>query len=161
MNATPENPVKVERRSDRELVVVRRFAAPAAVLFDAWSKPELFRQWWVPPSFGLTLLACEMDCRTGGAYRLEFAHPAAEEPMAFFGRYVDVVPGERIVWTNDEEPDGAVTTVTFEECEGFTIVTIGNLFPSKEALDAEIESGATAGLPEQLAQLEALVTGRT
>lgn len=154
-----ENSTIAERRSDREMAVTRSFAAPASVVFEAWSKAELFRQWWLPPSFGMTMRSCEMDCRTGGSYRLVISHPDFDEPMAFFGRYLEVVPCERIVWTNDENPDSAITTVTFEERDGRTIVTVSDLFPSKEALDAEIENGATAALPEQLAQLDSFLSG--
>ena len=148
---------KTERMSDRELVVTRSFNASPHVVYAAWANAELFRQWWVPKSFGLTLLSCEMDVRVGGAYRLEFKHPAAEQPMAFFGRYTDVVPNARISWTNDESEDGAVTTVTFEDQEGRTLLTVHNLFPSKQALDDEIASGATGGMAETLDQLDAFV----
>jgi uncharacterized protein YndB with AHSA1/START domain len=152
----------VERTSDREVVVTRSFKAPSRVVFDAWAKPELFRRWWIPASFGMTIVSCEMDVRTGGTYRLQIRHPAAPEPMAFFGRYLEVVPGERIVWTNDEggEGEGAVTTVTFEETGGETQVVLSDLYPSKEALDEAAESGATSGYPVQFDELEAfLATG--
>src|SRR5215831_2470420 len=110
-----KNPTTTERKSDRELVVTRTFNAPARIVFEAWTKSELFQRWWAPKSFGLTMLSCEMDVRTGGTYRLVFRHPASEQPMAFFGRYIEVIPNSRLVWTNDEGGDGgAVTTVTFE-----------------------------------------------
>lgn len=147
----------VERTSDRETMVTRSFDAPARLLFMAWSRAELFRQWWVPKSYGMTLLSCEMDVRVGGGYRLVFANPAGGEPMAFFGRYLDVVPDQRISWTNEESENGAVTTVTFSEQDGRTTVVIHDLYPSKEVLDAEIDSGATGGLGETLDQLAALV----
>jgi uncharacterized protein YndB with AHSA1/START domain len=115
---------KVERKSDREVVVTRSFDAPARVLFEAWTKPELFKQWWVPKSFGLSLLSCEMDVRVGGRYRLEFGHPSSEQPMAFFGSYIEVIPSARIVWTNEESEEGAVTTVTFEERGGKTVLVL-------------------------------------
>lgn len=150
----------VERRSDREIAVTRRFDAPAPALFAAWSESDLFRQWWVPKSFGVTLLACEMDVRVGGGYRLEFGHPASDQPMAFFGRYLEVVPNARLAWTNDESPDGAVTTVTFDEVDGKTTVVVSNLFPSKAACDAEIASGATGGMDETLDQLDAFLAAR-
>src|SRR5271154_1850205 len=111
-----KNRTTVERKSERELVVTRTFDAPARIVFEAWTKPELFKRWWVPKSFGLTLLSCEKDVRVGGTYRLVFSHPAAEQPMAFFGKYLEVVPNARLVWTNDESGEGgSVTTVTFEE----------------------------------------------
>lgn len=154
---SPASRTVAERMSDRELVVRRSFAAPVRILFEAWTRPELFKQWWVPKSFGLTLLSCEMDVRVGGKYRLEFGHPASDQPMAFFGSYNEVIPDARVAWTNEESPDGATTTVTFEEMDGRTNIVIHDLFPSKAALDSEIASGATSGMSETLAQLEAFI----
>ena len=143
------NPTTTERTSERELVVTRAFNAPARIVFEAWTTPELFKRWWVPKSFGLSLLSCEMDVRVGGTYRLVFNHPASPDPMAFFGRYNEVMPHSRLVWTNDEGgEDGAITTVTFEERDGKTRLVVRDLYPSKEALDAAIESGSTSGLGE-------------
>jgi uncharacterized protein YndB with AHSA1/START domain len=147
-----------ERKSDRELVVTRGFNGPARLVFEAWSKPELFQRWWVPKSCGLTMLSCEMDVRTGGTYRIMMSHPSMPQPMAFFGRYLDVIPNTRMVWTNEEAGEGgAVTTVTFEERGGKTLVVWHDLYPSKEALDEAIASGATSGFSEQFEQLEALL----
>ena len=149
----------VERKSDRELAVTRTFDAPARLVFEAWSNPDLFRRWWVPEGAEISLLSCEMDVRTGGKYRLVFSHPAAEQPMAFFGTYQDVVPGERIVWTNEESDQGAVTTVTFEERDGSTLVTYSERYQTEAALD-EALAGSAEGLPVQFAQLdEMLATG--
>lgn len=162
MDNPAARPTQVERRSDRELAVTRRFTAPAHLLYRAWSEQELFRQWWVPRSFGLTLLACELDVRIGGGYRLEYGHPASEQPMAFFGKYLEVIPDAKLVWTNEESPDGAVTTVTFEAAGDQTVVTVCELYPSKEALEAELEHGAgIEALPETLGQLETLVAEMT
>lgn len=152
------NRTVVERKSDRELVVTRMFDAPARIVFEAWTKPDLFTRWWVPESLGITLLSCAMDVRTGGGYRFEFGHPASEQPMAFFGRYKEVTPPTRLVWTNDESPDGAVTTVTFQEKAGKTLVTFHELYPTKEALE-EALAGSAQGLPEQFAALDALLAG--
>jgi uncharacterized protein YndB with AHSA1/START domain len=144
----------VERKSDRELVATRTVNGPTNLVFEAWAKPELFQRWWAPKSFCVTLISYEADIRTGGAYRLEMGHPSAEKTMVFFGRYAEVVPGYRIVWTNDEgEEEGAVTTVTFEDKGGVTLVTVRDLYPSKEALDEAIASGSTSGWDEQLKQL--------
>ena len=152
-SAAALNPTNVERKSDREFVATRTFDAPARLVYEAWRNPDLFRRWWVPASAGITLLSCEMEVRTGGRYRLEFGHPASEQPMAFFGRYLDVVPGERIVWTNEESGDqGAVTTVTFEERDGRTLVTYSERYPTAEACDEAI-AGSAEGLPVQFAQL--------
>src|SRR5215475_11309171 len=154
-----KNRTTVERQSERELVVTRTFNAPAHTVFEAWTKPELFRRWWVPKSFGLTMLSCEMDVRVGGTYRLVFSHPASQEPMAFFGRYNEVMPHSRLVWTNDEGgEDGAVTTVTFEERGAETLVVMRDLYPSKEALDGAIASGSTGGgFSETFEQLDELL----
>jgi uncharacterized protein YndB with AHSA1/START domain len=110
-----KNPTTVERKSERELVVTRTFHAPAHIVFEAWTKPELLKRWWAPKSFGISFISCEADVRTGGTYRFVFSHAASEQPMAFFGRYIEVTPHSRIVWTNEESADGAVSTVTFEE----------------------------------------------
>ena len=148
----------VERESERELVVTRTFNAPARIVFKAWTTPELLKRWWAPKSFGVTFMSCEADYRTGGTYRFEMGHPASEQPMAFFGRFVEVTPPSRLVWTNEEAgKDGPVTTVTFEERGGQTLVTMHDRYPSKEALDAAIASGSTSGFGEQFAQLDELL----
>src|SRR5262245_36681840 len=148
-----KNRTTVERKSERELVVTRIFNGPARIVFEAWTKPELFKRWWVPKSFGLSLLSCEMDVRAGGTYRLVFA--ASPEPMAFFGRYIEVMPHSRLVGTNEEGgEDGAVTTVTFEDRGAETQVVMHDLYPSKESLDA---SGSTGGVSETFEQLDELL----
>ena len=157
-SAAALNRTLVERLSDLELVVKRRFDAPVHTVFEAWSKPEIFQRWWIPKSAPLTLLSCDMDVRTGGSYRLVFSHPAAEQPFAFFGSYREVVPNERIVWTNEESDQGAVTTVTFEAQGDKTLVTFHERYPSTEALE-EAMAGSAEGLPEQFAQLDALLAG--
>jgi uncharacterized protein YndB with AHSA1/START domain len=152
-----KNDTTTTRKSERELVVTRTFNGPARLVFQAWTQPELFKRWWVPKSAGLTLLSCEMDVRVGGGYRLVFAWKP--EPMAFFGKYLEVTPHSRLSWSNDESPDGAITTVTFEESGGKTRVVVSDVYPSKEALDTAIASGSTQGFTEQFAQLdEILVT---
>ena len=145
----------VERKSERELVVTRTFNGPARIVFEAWTKPELFKQWWVPKSMGMSLLSCEMDVRVGGKYRLVFGHDASK-PMAFFGRYIEVTPHSRLVWTNEEGDGGeAVTTVTFEEKGGKTLLVLHELHPSKEAVDEAIGFGE--GLRETFEQLDELL----
>lgn len=146
------NRTTVERTSDREVVVRRTFDAPARLVFEAWSNPELFQRWWVPRSMGMELHACEMDVRTGGTYRLDFG-----EGMDFFGRYLEVTPPSRIVWTNDEDGDDAsITTVTFEEQDGRTLLVMTETYPSKEALDAA-GTGAADATHETFAQLDELL----
>ena len=149
------NPTTTERMSDRELVVTRTFNAPARIVFEAWTKPELIRRWWVPKSMGIPLRSCEMDVRVGGKYRFVFGHDASK-PMAFFGRYIEVTPYSRLVWTNEESDDGAVTTVTFEEQDGKTLLAMHELYPSKEALDAA-GTGAADATVETFAQLDELL----
>ena len=142
----------VARKSDRELVVTRTFDAPARLVFEAWSRPELFKRWWVPKSMGMTLHSCEMDVRTGGKYRLNFG-----DGMDFFGRYLDVTPPSRIVWTNEEGGENSsVTTVTFEEEDGRTLLVMSELYPSKEALD-EAGTGAADATVETFGQLDELL----
>ena len=153
-----KNRTTVERKSERELVVTRTFNGPARIVFEAWTKPELLMRWWAPKSFGLTMISCEMDVRVGGTYRLVFRHDAFPEPMAFFGRYIEVTPHSRLVWTNEEgEGGGQVTTVTFEEKGGKTLLVMHDLYPSKEALDAAIASGSTSGTGETFEQLDELL----
>ncbi|HXK12883.1 MAG TPA: SRPBCC family protein [Vicinamibacteria bacterium] len=147
-----------ERTSDREFVVTRTFAGPARLVFEAWTKPELLKRWWAPKSFGLTLLSCEADVRVGGRYRFVFSHPSAPKPMEFFGQYLEVAPHSRLVWTNEEGGDsGQVTTVTFEERGGKTLLVMHDLYPSKEALDGAIASGSTCGMGETFEQLDELL----
>jgi uncharacterized protein YndB with AHSA1/START domain len=150
-----QNRTAVARTSDRELVVTRLFDAPPGIVFRAWSEAALFRRWWVPEGAGITLVGCEMDVRTGGRYRLEFA--AGDATMAFHGKYLEVVPDARIVWTNDEAEAGAVTTVTFEDRGGKTLLTFHELYPSPQALD-EAMAGSAAALPAQLDQLAVLLS---
>jgi uncharacterized protein YndB with AHSA1/START domain len=152
-----KNHTAAVRKSERELVVTRTFNGPARLVFEAWTRAELFRRWWVPKSFGLSLISCEMDVRVGGGYRLVFVH-GASEPMAFHGKYLEVTPYSRLVWTNEEGGDaGQVTTVTFEEQAGKTLLVMHDLYPSKESLDEAIASGSTSGMPETFEQLDELL----
>jgi uncharacterized protein YndB with AHSA1/START domain len=154
-----KNPTTVERKSERELVVTRTFDGPAHIVFEAWTKPELLKRWWAPKSFGISFISCEADVRTGGTYRFVFSHPASEEHMAFFGRYIEVTPPSRIVWTNEESADGPVTTVTFEEKGGKTLLVLHELYPSKEALEDAIASGSTGtgAAAEQFEELDTVL----
>jgi uncharacterized protein YndB with AHSA1/START domain len=148
----PGSRTTVQRKSDRELVVTRTFDAPARLVFEAWTRPELFKQWWAPRSMGMTILSCEMDVRVGGGYRLVFA-PGAE----FFGRYIEVTPHSRLAWTNEESGEaGPVTTLTFEEKLGKTLLVLHELYPSKEALDAA-GTGAADAMGEMYDQLDELL----
>jgi len=153
-SSTGQSRTKVER-SDRELIVTRTFDAPARLLFRAWTTPELFMRWWAPKSSGMLLRTCAMDVRVGGKYRLEFARDASHI-MAFFGTYLEVEPDSRIAWTNEETDDGPVTSVTFAETNGKTLLTFNERYASKEALD-EAFVGMEGGMPEQLDQLDELL----
>jgi uncharacterized protein YndB with AHSA1/START domain len=151
-NLTAKNTTEVERRSEREVVVRRTVKAPARIVFEAWTQAQLFRRWWVPKSYGLNLVSCEMDVRVGGQYRLVFQH--GESTMEFFGTYLEVTPQSRLVWTNEEGESGnTVTTVSFEEKEGKTLIVVHDLYPTKESVD----TGSTAAMPEVMAQLEELL----
>ena len=155
---SPSHETTAVRASDHELVVTRTFDAPVHIVFEAWTNADLLRQWWAPKSFGITFIACDADVRPGGSYRFVFGHPAAEQPMTFFGRYLEVTPNARLVWTNDEGGEGgSVTTVTFEERGGQTLVVLRDAYPSKAALDEAIASGSSSGFDETFRQLDALV----
>ena len=150
------NRTTVERTSERELVVTRTFDGPARIVFEAWTQPDLFRRWWVPKSLGMSLRSCEMDVRVGGTYRLEFE----PDGVAFFGTYLEVTPHSRLVWSNEEGGEGGpVTTVTFEETGGRTLLVMHELHPSKEALDAA-GTGAADATVESFAQLDELLLTR-
>jgi uncharacterized protein YndB with AHSA1/START domain len=150
-----KNPTTVERKSERELVVTRTINGPPRLVFEAFTKAELLKRWWVPKSMGMTLLSCEVDARVGGKYRLVFDH-GGPEPAAFFGRYVEVKPYSRLAWTNEEGGEGGpVTTVTFEDKGDQTLLVMQDLYPSKEALDAFV--GMEEGMSESLEQLDELV----
>ena len=155
-----KNATTMGRTSDRETTVTRTINAPARIVFEAWTNPEHFKRWWTPKSYGMTIHSCEIDARTGGGYRLMISHPQyAPEPMPFFGRYLEVTPPSRLVWTNEEGGEaGPVTTVTFEEKDGRTLIVMRDIYPSKEALDAAKESGSTGGFEETFDQLEAFLT---
>ncbi len=154
-----KNDTTVERKSEREVVITRTFNAPAHLVFEAWTKPELMRRWWVPKSSGITLLSCEMDVRTGGGYRFVFKHPVVPgETMAFFGTYVEVSPYSRLVWTNDESgDDGQLSTLTLEEHGDKTRIVLLEVYPSGAAYEAA--KGSYDGLPESFAQLDELLVG--
>jgi uncharacterized protein YndB with AHSA1/START domain len=153
-----QNRTTVERKSERELVVSRTFNGPACLVFEAWTNPELLKRWWAPKSLEITFISCQADVRTGGAYRFVFGHPSSEQPMEFFGKYVEVTPHSRLVWTNDEGGEGGtITTVTFEERGTGTLVVVHDLYASKEALDGAIASGSTSGFGEAFEQLDELL----
>lgn len=151
------NQTKTERKSDRELIVSRDINGPLQRVFEAWTKAELFQKWWVPKAMPIKLVSCELNVRTGGSYRLVFS--AGDQNPEFFGKYLEVTPNSKIVWTNEESGEDAasITTVTFKEVNGTTSLTVIDLYPSKAALDEAISSGSTDGWPDQFEQLEQLI----
>lgn len=155
-----KNQTNAERKSDRELVSSRIINGPSDLVFEAWTNPELFKKWWVPKSAPITLTSCEMNVCAGGSYRLVFS--AGDQSAEFFGKYLEVTPYTRLVWTNDEAGVDAtiITTVTFEDRNGSTLVTVNDLYPSKEALDEALATGSSGAMPEQLQQLEQLIGSR-
>jgi uncharacterized protein YndB with AHSA1/START domain len=155
-SSSTKNRTTAERKSERELVVTRTFNGPVRLVFDAWTKPELFKLWWAPKSSGVPLLSAELDVRAGGSYRISFGHDASKPMMTFFGTYTEVIPHARLVWTNEESDDGPVTTVSFEEKAGKTLLVLRELYPSKAALDRSID-GMEEGMPEQFEQLDELL----
>lgn len=150
-----DKPTTVARTSERELVVTRTFDSPAQTVFDAWTRPELFKLWWAPKSMGAVLGGCEIDARTGGGYRITFGDGGADS-ATFFGRYLEVTPGARLVWTNEESADGPVTTVTFEDQGERTLLVLSELYPSAEPLPDAV-AGMQAMSAEQFAQLDQLL----
>jgi uncharacterized protein YndB with AHSA1/START domain len=150
-----KNRTAVERLSERELVIRRTFDGPARLVFEAWTTPELLKRWWAPKSSGMTLLSCEADVRTGGSYRFEFGLGDSKR-MVFFGKYIEVIPNACLVWTNEESDGGSVTTLTFEEKQGQTLLTMHERYPSKEALDGAM-AGMEGGMSETFGQLDELL----
>lgn len=155
-----KNSTNVQRTSERELVATRTINGPSELVFEAWANPELFQKWWVPRSAPIKLESCDMDIRTGGKYRLKFSMGA--QMMEFFGKYLEVTPHTRLVWTNEEngEDRAVITTVTFEEKNSTTLVTVHDLYPTKESLDEAIANGSTGAFPEQFEQLEELIANQ-
>ncbi|MEQ1900355.1 MAG: SRPBCC domain-containing protein [Devosia sp.] len=149
-----------DRVSERELVVTRTIDGPARLVYKAWTTPELLMRWWAPKSFGINLVSCEVDARTGGSYRFAFAVPGQDEPVAFFGKYLEVIPNKRIKWTNEEGEAGSVTTLTLEEKGGITFLTLRDLYPSKDALDEAMASGSMGAWGEQFEALDLLLASQ-
>ncbi len=156
-SAAAKSRTDVIRKTERELVITRSFDGPAHLVFEAWTKPELLMRWWAPASFGITFISCEADVRTGGSYRFVFGHPDFDQPMTFFGKYIEVTPPTKIVWTNEEGEEGSVTTVTLSERDGKTLLVLSDLYPSKDALDAAIASGSQGAYPEQFEALDTVL----
>jgi uncharacterized protein YndB with AHSA1/START domain len=166
MAAANETTLSLE--GDREIVITRTFNGPARIVFEAWTRPEHVRRWWAPRSRGVSLTACDADVRVGGRYRYVARLDRGGE-FAFTGRYVEVAPPSRLVYTEVFEPTAAgakpddpevVVTVSFEERDGRTHVVSRSLCPSKDVRDAIIASGMEHGMRESMDQLDALVASR-
>jgi uncharacterized protein YndB with AHSA1/START domain len=151
----------LERTSDREIVITRSFRAPPRIVFEAFTKSEHVRKWWAPRSRGVELVACDADVSVGGAYRYVMRVRDLGD-MAFSGRYVELTPPSRLVYTQVFEPmkdaGEAVVTVTFDAEPGErTKMTSRERYPSKDALEAAIQSGMEGGMRESMDQLDVLV----
>lgn len=149
---------------DREIVIERTFNAPARIVFDAWSQPELVERWWAPRSRGVAVVQIVATVRTGGSYRYVLSH--RDRQFAFSGAYIEVTPPARLVYTQIFEPaaGGAqpgdaeiVVTVTFDERDGRTRVRSHTQCLSAEVRDGIIASGMEHGMRETMEQLEELV----
>jgi len=153
-----EHPTTVARKSERELIVTRTFDSPARAVFDAWTRPEIFKLWWAPKSMGAVLASCEIDARKGGGYRIAFGDGGSDS-ATFFGSYLEVTPPSRLVWTNDETDDAPVTTVTFEDRGERTLLTLSELYRSAEPLP-DAAAGMQAMMSEQFAQLDEILASQ-
>ena len=144
--------------ADREIVITREFDAPARILFAAWSTPEHLLQWFGPEGWPLTL--CEVDFRVGGRWRFAMTGSSGVQNTPFGGEYLEIVPNDRIVFSNAFEEPGAETLiviVTFAEQDGRTTLTIRTLFRSTEVRDWHAEQGYATGYASALDQLADVV----
>jgi uncharacterized protein YndB with AHSA1/START domain len=149
----------VAARGEREIVMTRSFDAPRAMVFDAWTKPELVKQWLFGPD-GWSLAVCEIDLRPGGRYRYVWKHRAGHE-MGMGGVYREVVVPERIVATEKFDdawyPGEAVGTVTFSEKGGRTTVMQVMQYDSRDAREAVLRSPMEEGVALGYDRLEKLL----
>jgi uncharacterized protein YndB with AHSA1/START domain len=146
---------EVTTPSDREIRLTRLFNAPRHLVFEAMTKPEHVRNWWGRLGEGYSVPVCEIDLRPGGAWRFVNRHPRGE--AAFHGEYREIVPPERLVFTEIFElyPDTvSVVTSVFSEERGKTRLTATCLYPSKEVRDMVIGSGMSDGAARSYDRLE-------
>jgi uncharacterized protein YndB with AHSA1/START domain len=146
--------------AEREVVITRVFDAPARLLFTAYSTPEHVMKWFGPAGWPLTL--CEMDFRIGGHYRFAMTGPDGTQGLPFGGKYLEIVPNQKIVYSNALELPGAETmfvTITFDEDEqsGQTKLTIHTLFASVAMKNAHLGRGYDQGVVATLDQLADVV----
>ena len=163
--AAAMNQTTMELEGDREIVIARTFNGPARIVFDAWTKPELVRRWWAPKSHRVAVVGCDVDLRVGGTYRYVLRLEAGGQ-LAFSGKYTEVTPHSRLVYTENFEPTASgvqpgdaslINTVTFDEHDGKTHVVSRSLCPSKDLRDAILATGMEHGMREAWDQLDALV----
>jgi uncharacterized protein YndB with AHSA1/START domain len=157
---TSKNQTTMELKADRELVITRTFNAPARIVFDAWTKAELVKRWWAPKSHGVSIAECNADVRVGGSYRYVL-RPKEGDDIAFSGKYTEITPHSRLVYTQFFEPmrdaGAVIVTITFEEQGAKTRLVSHELYPSKEAREAALGSGMEHGMRETMDQLDELV----
>jgi uncharacterized protein YndB with AHSA1/START domain len=151
------NKMKLELVGDREIVMTRSFAAPARLVFEAYTKADLVAKWWAPKKCGVEMVSCEAEVRVGGKWRYTLRNPDTEV-VAFYGEYREVTAPERVVYTEQfsKFPDGppVIVTVTFVERDGRTEMTSTQLYPSKEVREMVVATGMEFGANETLNQLE-------
>lgn len=160
------NQTSMELKGDREIVIARTFNGPPRIVFDAWTRPELVRRWWAPDSRRVVVTACDADLRAGGTYRYVLRLEKTGHQFAFSGRYTEVTPHSRLVYTELFEPDAGganpgdiplIVTVTFTGRDGKTDLVSHSLCPSPEVRDAILASGMEHGMRETMDQLDLLV----
>jgi uncharacterized protein YndB with AHSA1/START domain len=151
--------VIIEARGDLDIVITRRFDAPAPLMFAAWTTPDLVRRWWGYES--QPLVVCEIDLRVGGAWRYVTRDNDTGTEMAWRGEYREIVPDTRLVSTElfEANPDAAtLNTITFAESGGVTTLTINVLHTTRTRRDGHLASGMEHGLQHSLDRFERLIT---
>lgn len=145
--------------TDREIVMTRAFDAPRELVFDAWTKPELLKQ-WLGVRGGWTFAVCDIDLKVGGKYRFVW-RKQGQPDLGMGGVYQEVQPPERLVSTEafDQSwyPGEAVNTMELSEEDGKTVVTLTVRYESIEARDAVLASPMDKGVAESYDKLEELL----
>ncbi|MEE2690593.1 MAG: SRPBCC family protein [Pseudomonadota bacterium] len=164
MTMTTTNAAQVSLPSDSEVRVVRRFNAPRALVYQAYTEPKLVTQWLLGPP-GWSMPVCEMDVRVGGKFRWRWRSNEDAKEFGFHGVFREVEEPARLVHTEAYDPgdmggsmgDEALITVEFSEKGGVTTVTTLMDFGSREARDAAISTGMTDGMEMSYQSLEKLL----
>lgn len=158
-------PAEVSLPSDTAVRVVRRFDAPASLVWRAYTEPALMQQWLLGPP-GWTMPVCEMDVRVGGKFRWRWRNDEDGSEFGFYGKFKELTPHTKIVHTEFFDPgdvdsdmgEGTVITVTFDETDGVTTMTSLMEYASKRDRDAALSTGMTDGMEMSYAQLDTLLT---